>query len=77
MSTTPIAVDETQRLRSDKDNKRQGRERAEQRTQSCLAQTHCCDFMDIQTIPASIACQRTQVIRRTGQNPSRFFSAHQ
>lgn len=67
MSPAEMTVDEAQRLRSDEDNERQRREGAEQRVQSCLAQSHCFDFRHIRC-PRKNSCQRTQI---NTPNPSK------
>jgi hypothetical protein len=40
MSTAKVAMDEAHGLRHDEDHERERRQRAEQRTQGCLTQTH-------------------------------------
>jgi hypothetical protein len=58
MPATKVAMDEAQRLRYDIDNKRKYSDRAEQRTQGCLAQSHSCHLTSFQTVHTSIACER-------------------
>ena len=54
MPTAKVAMEEAQRLRRDIDNERECPDRAEQRTQGCLAQSHFFQLTSFDTVSTSM-----------------------